>query len=128
MDYLETRDDIDPERIAFYGMSWGGKIGPIIAAVEPRVAASVLLAGGLGVRSRPEVLVTNYAPRVETPTLMLNGMHDQGVDATIRPTFELLGTQEKDLLLFDTDHIPPRAEYIKETLAWLDKYLGPVER
>jgi hypothetical protein len=61
---------------------------------------------------------------------MLNGMHDQGVDATVRPTFELLGTpnEDKRLILYDTDHIPPKAEFIKETLAWLDKYLGPVER
>jgi hypothetical protein len=31
-------------------------------------------------------------------------------------------------MLNETDHIPPRNDYIKETLAWLDKYLGPVER
>jgi hypothetical protein len=39
---------------------------------------------------------------------------------------DLLGTpaEDKRLLLYETDHIPPRAEYIKETLAWLDKYLG----
>ena len=52
------------------------------------------------------------------------------VEAGIRPMFEALGTPEGDkrLILYDTDHIPPRAEYIKETLAWLDRYLGPVER
>ncbi len=27
---------------------------------------------------------------------------------------------------YPTDHIPPRAEYIKETLNWLDRYFGPV--
>lgn len=36
------------------------------------------------------------------------------------------GPENKRLILYETDHIPPRAEYIKETLAWLDKYLGPV--
>jgi len=30
--------------------------------------------------------------------------------------------------LYDTDHVPPRIEYIKETLNWLDRYLGPVMR
>jgi hypothetical protein len=41
---------------------------------------------------------------------------------------DLLGTpdEDKDLILYETDHIPLRTEYIKETLAWLDKYLGPV--
>jgi hypothetical protein len=43
--------------------------------------------------------------------------------------FELLGTpaEHKKHLLYETDHIPPRIEYIKETLTWLDKYLGPVK-
>lgn len=48
----------------------------------------------------------------------------------MKPTFSLPGTQEGDkkIILYDTDHILPRAEYIKETLAWLDKYLGPVKK
>jgi len=42
--------------------------------------------------------------------------------------FDLLGTpdEKKHIIFYETDHIPPRTEYIKETLAWLDKYLGPV--
>src|SRR5262249_2218928 len=36
MDYLETRSDIDHNRIAFYGFSWGGIEGPITLALEPR--------------------------------------------------------------------------------------------
>jgi hypothetical protein len=44
--------------------------------------------------------------------------------------FDMLGSPEEDkvLKLYDTDHIPPKNEFVKETLAWLDKYLGPVER
>jgi hypothetical protein len=43
--------------------------------------------------------------------------------------FDLLGTpvEHKQQKLYETDHIPPRNEYIKETLAWLDRYLGPVK-
>jgi hypothetical protein len=50
--------------------------------------------------------------------------------AGIRPMFRLLGTPEehKLLIFYDTGHIPLRSEYIKETLARLDEYLGPVER
>jgi len=59
---------------------------------------------------------------------MLNGRYDAGLEIRIKPMFELLGTppQHKQLKLYDTDHIPPRQEFIKETLSWLDKYLGPV--
>ncbi len=131
IDYLETRTDIDRNRIAYYGMSWGGRLGAIIPAVEDRIKASVLVGGGMGGRaSRPESSVLNYVTRVKIPTLMLNGRYDAGLEIGIKPMFDLLGTpaEHKQFKLYDTDHIPPRTEYIKETLAWLDKYLGPVKR
>ena len=34
IDYLETRDDIDTERVAYLGFSWGVAMGPIMAAME----------------------------------------------------------------------------------------------
>jgi dienelactone hydrolase len=130
IDYLETRPDIDSNRIAYYGMSWGGALGAVILAVEDRIKASVLVGGGMGGRARPEANKLNYVTRVKIPTLMLNGKYDAGLDVGIKPMFELLGTpvEHKQLKLYNTDHIPPRTEYIKETLAWLDKYLGPVKR
>jgi len=130
IDYLETRRDIDTERLAYYGMSWGGVLGSIIPAVEERLAASVLVGGYLTGAERPEANPINYVTRVRTPTLMLNGKYDVQIDAGIRPMFDLLGTptEHKKLILYDTDHIPPRTEYVKETLAWLDEYLGPVGR
>ncbi|MBN2482268.1 MAG: SUMF1/EgtB/PvdO family nonheme iron enzyme [Bacteroidales bacterium] len=128
IDYLETRMDIDSSKLAFYGMSWGGWLGTIIPAVEERLSASILLAGGINLVGRSEVNSINYVSRVRTPTLMLNGKYDDGIDTGIRPMLDLLGTpsEDKRLILYETDHIPPRTEYIKETLAWLDKYLGPV--
>jgi dienelactone hydrolase len=132
VDYLETRSDIDGQRIAYYGMSWGAGLGPLVGAVEDRFKASVLTGGSMTGLGRPEINAINYVGRVRIPTLMLNGKYDtiNPVETTIRPMFDLLGTPaaEKRLELFETDHIPPITEYIKETLAWLDEYLGPVKR
>jgi dienelactone hydrolase len=132
VDYLETRPDIDHDKLAYYGMSWGGVMGAIIPAVERRLAASVLVAGGLAGVGRPEVRDVNYVSRVQVPTLMLNGRYDNifGVEDQVQGLFARLGTpaEHKRLILYDTDHIPPRTEYIRETLAWLDTYLGPVQR
>ena len=132
VDYLETRPDIDSGRLAYYGMSWGAWLGAILPAVEERLGASILVAGGLWGRARPEALELNYVTRVRTPTLMLNGRYDNilDIDEQVKPMFDLLGTpaEHKRLILYDTDHIPPRNEFIKETLAWLDRYLGPVRR
>ncbi len=45
-----------------------------------------------------------------------------------RPMFELLGTpaDQKRRLVFPGGHSVPRTEMIKESLLWLDRYLGPV--
>lgn len=134
VDYLETRDDIDTSRLAFYGMSWGGWAGTVIPAVDDRVRSNVLLAGGIppwrNSAPRPEAHPWNYVGRVRQPTLMINGRYDSnfGLEQGIRPAFEALGTpdEDKELILYDTDHIPPRADYIRDILAWLDRYLGPV--
>jgi dienelactone hydrolase len=132
LDYLETRSDIDAGKIAYYGMSWGGALGAIIPAVEERLKAAVLVAGGFFGGYRPEAHPVNYVNRVKVPTLMLNGLYDSFLppETSSKPMFDLLGTpaEHKRQIFYETDHIPPYNEYVKETLAWLDKYLGPVKR
>ncbi len=131
IDYLQTRRDIDGQRLAYFGFSWGGLYGPIIPAVEERLCASVLLLGGMWGRPRPEVNEINYVGRVKLPTLMLNGKYDMTFpyELTVKPMFDLLGTpaDKKELKLYDTDHYVPPNEVTKEILAWLDRYLGPVK-
>jgi serine/threonine protein kinase/dienelactone hydrolase len=132
VDYLEDRPDIDGQKIAYYGMSWGAWLGVHATAVEDRFKASILTGGCIDGSGRPEIKDINYVQRVKVPTLLLNGRYDtiNPVDTHIKPLFDLLGTPSADkrLELFETDHIPPYNEYVKETLAWLDRYLGPVKR
>ena len=131
IDYLDTRSDIDTNKLAYYGMSWGAIYGQIIPAIEHRLKVIVLISGGFVDRGLPEVNAINYITHVKIPTLMLNGKYDMVLpyDKAIKPAFKLLGTPEKDkeLKLYETDHIPPKKEFIKETLAWLDRYLGRVK-
>jgi dienelactone hydrolase len=41
LDYLDTRDDVDPKRIGLFGVSMGGIETYLAAAVDPRVAVAV---------------------------------------------------------------------------------------
>jgi len=135
IDYLETRQDLDSNKFAYYGMSWGAWMGAILPAVEDRFQASVLLAGGfdlINARPRPEASELTYVTRIKVPTLMINGRYDSyyRYESSIKPMFDLLGTpdEHKDLKLYDTDHIPPKNDFIRDALEWLDRYLGPVKR
>ncbi len=131
IDYAETRPDLDHEKLAYYGYSWGAVMGGIIPAVEPRIKVCVLALGGLDFqRSLSEVSIVNFLPRVRQPVLMLNGRYDFffPVESTQEPFYRLLGSKQgqKKHLIYDTGHNIPRNELIKETLNWLDLYLGPV--
>lgn len=48
IDYLETRADVDPQRIGLTGFSKGGIETYLAAAVEPRIAAAVSIRGVQG--------------------------------------------------------------------------------
>jgi serine/threonine protein kinase/cephalosporin-C deacetylase-like acetyl esterase len=127
IDYLETRDDIDSERIAYYGTSWGAVLGPIMLAVEDRLDTGVFLRGGI-----PPVA---YAERVTTSVLMINGAEDAIVPlkTSAEPMFKRLGTdkQHKKLIPYPGGHGLYdglfNKQILKDVLDWLDLYLGPVE-
>jgi serine/threonine protein kinase/formylglycine-generating enzyme required for sulfatase activity/dienelactone hydrolase len=132
IDYLETRHEIDADRLAYYGVSWGGAMGGIIPAVEKRITVSILLVAGLMFQhSLPEAEPVNFLPRIKMPVLMLNAKYDFffPYETSQFPFYELLGTpkQHKKLFLYERGHSVPRTEYVKEALAWLDHYLDRVE-
>ena len=61
---------------------------------------------------------------------MINGRNDFIVDLDKLqiPLFRLMGAPagQKRHAICDSGHIPPRQFIIRETLDWLDRYLGPV--
>jgi eukaryotic-like serine/threonine-protein kinase len=131
LDYLEMREDVDKTKLAYYGYSWGGRIGTIVGAVEDRFQTMILAHAGFNsVAKQVEIEELNFAPRVKIPVLMINGRYDHiyPVESSQKPFFRFLGTPEKDkvYLLFDGGHTSPRNELIKSVLGWLDRYLGPV--
>jgi eukaryotic-like serine/threonine-protein kinase len=131
LDYLEARDDIDHEKVSYYGFSLGALYGPVFTAVDGRFRASVLLAGGLRGEASPEIAATSFAPRSRVPTLMLSGQDDflLPAESSQRPLFRLLGAPEADKrhARLEGGHIPSdRREIIREVLDWLDRHLGPV--
>ncbi len=131
IDYLETRPDIDPGKVGYYGLSAGASAALPIVAVEPRLKAVVLLSGGLQSTRRPaEADPNNFAPRITAPTLLLNGRDDFifPLESIAKPLFTLLGAplDRKRHAIHEGGHLPPLNELIRDVLGWFDQYLGPV--
>jgi formylglycine-generating enzyme required for sulfatase activity/dienelactone hydrolase len=131
LDYAETRPELDHNKVAYYGYSWGAELGGLVPAVETRIKVCVFALGGLDFhRSLPEVDAINFLTRVKQPALLLNGRYDFffPVESSQEAFYRLLGAkkEQKKRVIYETGHNIPRNELIKETLNWLDQYFGPV--
>jgi len=107
-------------------------MGSLLPALEDRIKVCVLVVPGFNLqKSLPEVDELNFAPHVKVPVLMLNCRFDffYPVETSQEPMFRFLGSpqEHKRRVVYETGHNIPRNEMIKETLDWLDRYLGPVK-
>lgn len=133
LDYLETRKDIDTGKTAYLGYSWGTVIGPILVAVEERFKTAIFASGGFVFQQAlPEADQINFVTRVRLPVLMVNGRYDNflPLESSQRPFFQLLGTPEADKrhVIYEVGHSVFGRDLVRDSLDWLDRYLGPVKR
>jgi cephalosporin-C deacetylase-like acetyl esterase len=131
IDYLETRGDIDRAKLAYHGFSMGVISALPCLAVEDRFKTAIFLSGAFpNNKVAPEGDPINFAPRIRIPVLMINGKNDfdYPFSQLQLPLFRLLGSAPEDKRHFvvESGHVPPRNLVVKESLDWLDHYLGPV--
>jgi len=134
LDYLATRPEFDLTRLAYLGNSWGGRMGVLIGAIEPRIKVMILENGGLAAgRALPEVDQINFVTRVRIPVLMLNGKFDaiEPYESSQLPLLRMLGSpadQKKHVVWPAAHGTYPANEARREILAWLERFLGAVGR
>lgn len=135
LDYLATRSDIDPHRVAYLGVSMGAAEGVIYTTLaQDRLKAAILLDGGYFADSAPAGGdQADFAPRLKIPVLMVNGRYDYvfSVVQSQEPLFRMLGTPaaEKRHVVLETPHdvTGQRTQLVSAVLGWLDQYLGRVQ-
>jgi dienelactone hydrolase/predicted Ser/Thr protein kinase len=135
LDYLASRSDFIASKVAYLGTSWGGRLGPIMVALDSRIGTAVFLMGGLASSTPvPEADPFNFLPRIRVPVLMINGDQDFifPLKTMQEPMFARLGTKEPDKkhVLYPGGHeivFTKRSQLVQEVVAWLDKYLGRVK-
>jgi len=131
LDYLETREDIDMDRLAYVGLSWGAGSRSVLAAIDDRWDAVVFVGGGIDERMQPtvpEALNVNFIPYITVPKLMLNGRQDEEHPWLTRglPFWNLL-REPKELELRDNEgHLPSLEVRVPAINGFLDRTFGPV--
>ncbi len=139
VDFIETRKELDANRIGYYGISLGGIIGTIFCGVENRVKVPVIaLAGGqmnllyeegaLSTNAKdfvsiiePLNFVKGIAPR---PFLMLNAKNDEIVPPLMSKLLFNKAEAPKEIIWYDAKHRDAPLETIYgDGLNWFNKYL-----
>ncbi|MBD0776778.1 acetylxylan esterase [Maribacter sp. ANRC-HE7] len=119
IDLIETKSELDPDRIGYYGISLGGIIGSIFCGVDHRVKVPVLaLAGGqlnllygkqavskevkdfLGI-IEPLNFIADISPR---PLLMLNAKNDEIVPPIMSKLLYKKAKKQKEIIWYDAKH------------------------
>jgi dienelactone hydrolase len=140
IDLLSERDDVDPERIGYVGWSAGARTGSILAGVEPRLHALVLVAPGAApvsqyvaaARTEDKEVVEQvmssidplaYIARADAKSLLLQeAEQDAVIPRTAIDALVSAAPEGTEVRWYDADHsMGPKA--YAEHLDWLQERL-----
>ncbi|MGW8227014.1 MAG: prolyl oligopeptidase family serine peptidase [Anaerolineales bacterium] len=151
IDLLMARPDIDPERIAYLGVSYGGAMGGLLAGIEKRVKAYVLVVGDGGLvthATNPENLTMTlnefyeeYGAWIDdmwpiepihyvshaspAPILFQNAVRDQYTNVGDALRYQDTASEPKQVIWYDAEHWPLPDEAIMDSAKWLQQFIGP---
>ena len=129
IDYLLTRSDIDPDRIAVLGGSMGGWIGSILTAVEPRIKTSILIVPAMEPvtdQTPPGRVINsaNFFPHYKDVSLLVViAKKDNTVRNEIAESLFKMAPVKKELIKYDEGHFLDPKKYNMEVLDWLNENL-----
>jgi dienelactone hydrolase len=149
VDLLQYRDDVDDNRIAYVGVSYGAAMGGLLASIEDRIAAFVLASGDGGLVShftgtaayagplsqlpparrkrwldamRP-IEPIKWIGRADAPILFLSGRNDELVPPADARKYQQAAHEPKDVRWYDSGHILP-SEAMCDAARWLEPKIG----
>lgn len=129
LDYLETRPEIDMDRIGVIGFSMGGAMTYDLVVVEPRIKVAVDCVGpAFKSPAWPAAFAPwapyNFAQAIDsTPFLMLRANSDEycPIEDT-QELYELVKSPTKEIVFYDNGHRIPK-DYTPKAAEWFKKYL-----
>ncbi len=150
VDLLQNRPDVDPDRIGYVGASYGGAMGGLLAGMEHRIKAYVLMVGDGGLvahftgaedagrdlyrlsEERQQAWIAAMEPiepirwvghAAPSPLLFQNGRRDNMVPLRDGRAYQEAGSDPKDVMWYDSGHrLPDQA--IEDQVRWLARWIG----
>lgn len=136
---LESRTEVDPNRVGITGISWGGYLTCIVAGIDPRLKVAVPVYGcGFetdaanltklnredAARWRRYLDPANYLPGVRCPMFFLNGTNDFAYPIIAwQKSFNLVSTPVTLRLTVKMPHSHPAGWAPPEIMAYVDSVL-----
>lgn len=147
IDLLLSRTDVDPNRVAYVGHSFGAQWGAILSSVDSRVKCAVLMAGAAEegdlwlrsdnpriadlratlpggqleayVKAVQELNAINYISHSRIPLLLQFGNFEQYFDRSSMERYAAAAAQPKRVLFYDSAHDLNDPKAFKDRSAWL---------
>jgi fermentation-respiration switch protein FrsA (DUF1100 family) len=145
VDLLSEHPQVDPDRLAYFGLSFGGAMGGLLSGIETRIKAYVLQVGDGGLvehTSRPgpdgmnvhfnegwaELMwpteSLHFVGRAAPAALLFqNGLRDENVLPSDAIRYYHAASEPKTILWYDSDHFLPQIAFYDAAL-WLQPYIA----
>jgi dienelactone hydrolase len=151
VDLLAAKDNVDPNRLAYMGVSYGGMVGGLLAGVENRLQAYVLVVGDGGLVNHHlveiEGMITpldemtkeevkdwiefmwpiesiHYISQAKPAALLFqSGTTDGLVPDYLALDYQKAGSDPKTIKWYESGHFLPFA-HVLDQLEWMSQYIG----
>jgi hypothetical protein len=152
IDVLIARPEVDPERLAYLGISAGGATGGLLAGVEDRLQAYVLIVGDGGwvthfteieeqesffeveeeqdawVAAMWPIEAIHYVSHAAPAALLYQNVTlDMMVDPIEAAQYQQVGSEPKEVVWYHSVHWPLNEQVFEDNGRWLQQYIGPGE-
>jgi uncharacterized protein len=148
VDVLRSHPDVDDDRIAYVGFSWGGATGALFVGIERRLKAAALVVGHPGqvshatgpegfknisaltcarrvawIRAMAPVEPIRFVGHANVPLLLQNGRSDEYIPVYEAEELHAAAPQPKDVRWYDAGHsLNQEAQF--ERHGWLHAQIG----
>ncbi len=102
---LRSLDQVNADKTAFVGLSWGSWYGAIVAAVDPRFKGGIeIYCGGVD-KNRPDMINGRFHHAIKVPLYWVASTNDQNVTpAALQHGFNACAKLENKSLVIDLPH------------------------